>query len=328
LIVSETLLAEKTDTVYLYNGDRITGEIKRLEYGILFLKTDGLGTLNIEFDRIRTFYSKHQFIIQLENGLRFYGSLDTSNTPGYITLLVNEFRIPEPIEDIVEIYPVKNRFWKRLDGAIDLGYSYSKASTVSQLNFSGHIDYRVQKSFTKISGSSTITDQQDRDRIRNQDYSVSFWRFFKNRWFAGVFSGAQQNTELGTDYRFYGGLGSGRDLVHTNRNVLSGIIGFLVSTEKSQGDSIIQSVEGVMQLNYRLFKFNDPEIDVTSYFNYFPSITSAGRHRLEYQVKARIELFNDFYFGLTYYDNYDSKPLDPTAEKNDWGITTSIGYSW
>ena len=62
----------KTDTVYLYNGDRITGEIKRFEYGVLFFKTDGMGTLNIEFDRIRTFYSTHQFTIQTSSGLRFF----------------------------------------------------------------------------------------------------------------------------------------------------------------------------------------------------------------------------------------------------------------
>jgi hypothetical protein len=46
--------AQKNDTVYLYNGDRITGELKKFEYGLLFLKADVMQTVNIEFDRIRT----------------------------------------------------------------------------------------------------------------------------------------------------------------------------------------------------------------------------------------------------------------------------------
>jgi len=328
LIPLMSLAGPKTDTVYLYNGDRITGEIKRLEYGVLFLKTDGLGTLKIEFDRIKTFYSKDQFTIQIANGLRFFGSIDTSGTPGYVNLKVNTFTIPEPISELVEIYPVKNAFWKRLDGAVDLGYSYTKASTISQLNFSGNIDYRVQKSFTQVKASAILTDQQDRDRIRNQDYSLGYSHFFKNNWFATSFAGMQQNTELGTIYRYYGGLGFGNDLVHNNFNVLSGVIGLLVSTEKSESDSIIQSLEGVMQWNYRIFKFNNPEIDVTSYLNAFPSFTSVGRYRLEFQIKAMIEIFNDFYFGLTLWDNFDSKPVDKNAVTNDWGVTTSIGYSW
>ena len=134
---------------------------------------------------------------------------------------------------------------------------------------------------------------------------------------ATAFGGMQQNTELGTIYRYYGGLAVGKDFIHNNLNVLDGAIGLMVSTEKSQADSIIQSLEGVMQWKYRIFKFNNPDIDVTSYFNTFPSITSIGRIRLEFQVKAKIELFNDFYFGLTLWDNYDSKPLDATSETND-----------
>ncbi len=323
-----SLAGPKTDTVYLYNGDRITGEVKRFEYGVLFFKTDGMGTLNIEFDRIRTFYSSQQFTIQTSSGLRFFGSIDTSQTDGYVNLRVKSFTIPEPISAIVEIYPVKNAFWKRLDGYIDLGYSYTKASTISQFNFSGNVSYRVQKSFTNINGSSILTDQQDRERIRKQDYSLSYSRFFKKGWFAVAFVGAQQNTELGTDHRYYGGLGGGNDLVHNNLHALYGAVGLMVTTEKAQPDTIINSVEGVMQWNYRMYKFNDPDINISSGFNLYPSLTSIGRIRLEFSINAKIEIFNDFYFGLTFYDNFDSKPLDQTAATNDWGVTTSIGYSW
>ena len=82
----------KTDTVYLQNGDRITGEIKRFEYGILFFKTDAMGTLKIEFNDIRTFYSNEQYTIQIANGLRFFGSIDTSATNGYVVIKVGNFR--------------------------------------------------------------------------------------------------------------------------------------------------------------------------------------------------------------------------------------------
>ena len=318
----------KTDTVYLYNGDRITGEVKRFEYGVLFFKTDGMGTLNIEFDRIRTFYSTQQFTIQTASGLRFFGSIDTSHTDGYVNLKVKSLNIPVPISDIVEIYPVKNAFWKRLDGSVDLGYSYTKASTISQLNFSGNISYRVQKSYTEINGNSILTDQQDRDRIRKQDFSALYDHFFKKGWFAGTFAGAQQNTELGTIYRYYGGLGVGNDLVQNNLHVLSGVLGLMYTTEKAESDSIINSVEGVMQWKYKMFRFHNPDINISSAFNLYPSITSIGRFRLEYTLNAQIEIFNDFFFGLNFYDNYDSKPIDNTAATNDWGVTTSIGYSW
>ena len=43
--------AQKNDTVYLNNGDRLTGEFKKFEYGQLFLKTDAMQTIYIEFDK-------------------------------------------------------------------------------------------------------------------------------------------------------------------------------------------------------------------------------------------------------------------------------------
>ena len=47
------VFAQKTDIVILENGDRITGEIKRLEAGLLNFSTDTMGTVNIEWRFIR-----------------------------------------------------------------------------------------------------------------------------------------------------------------------------------------------------------------------------------------------------------------------------------
>ena len=320
--------SEKTDTVYLKNGDRITGEVKRLEYGILFLKTSGLGTINIEFDRIKTFYAKERFTVLLASGLRFFGTIDTSGKEGHVILRVNDFRIPEPISEIAELYPVKNAFWKRLDGSIDLGYSYTKASTVSQLDFSGSLEYRVEKAFTRLKVGFTMTDQQGMDRIRKQDYALSYRRIIRRKWFYAGAIGIQQNTELGVDYRYWGGPAIGNNLVNNNLHVLSGMAGLLIMTEGSIDDSITNSIEGLMQIDYRIFRFNKPDIDIRSSLSYYPSFTSWGRNRIEFDINAKLEIFHDFYFGLRLYDNYDSHPVDENAATNDWGITTSIGYSW
>ena len=329
VIIPQSLIASaKTDTVFLKNGDRLTGEVKRLEYGILFLKTSGLGTINIEFDRIRTFYTKERFTILLSSGLRFFGTIDTSGTEGYVVLKVNDFRIPEPIAEIVELYPVKRAFWKRLDGSIDLGYSYTKASHLSQLNFNGNMEYRMEKSFTQFSAGFILTDQKDMERIRKQDYTLSYQRIIRRKWFAAAAVGIQQNTELGVEQRYWGGPGIGNKIVNNNLHVLSGLVGLLVMTELSADASVINNVEGLLNLDYRIFKFNKPDIDVRSNLSFFPSFTTTGRYRMEYDLNAKLEIFHDFYFGVRIYDNYDSKPIDDAASNNDWGVTTSIGYSW
>src|SRR3954451_22183310 len=42
----------RTDIVTLANGDRITGEVRRLERGRLQFKTDDAGTLYLEWDKL------------------------------------------------------------------------------------------------------------------------------------------------------------------------------------------------------------------------------------------------------------------------------------
>ena len=47
-----TASAQKTDVVELRNGDRITCEIQKLARGKLTVKTDGIGTISIEWDDV------------------------------------------------------------------------------------------------------------------------------------------------------------------------------------------------------------------------------------------------------------------------------------
>ena len=45
-------LCQKTDTLFLVNGDRLVGEIKKLQYRLLSYKVDGMGTLQIEWPKV------------------------------------------------------------------------------------------------------------------------------------------------------------------------------------------------------------------------------------------------------------------------------------
>ena len=71
LLVCSPARAEKTDVVYLNNGDRITGEAKSLERGKLEFKTDHMGTVYIEWEDIAEIISTTGQSVELANGQRF-----------------------------------------------------------------------------------------------------------------------------------------------------------------------------------------------------------------------------------------------------------------
>jgi hypothetical protein len=74
---------------------------------------------------------------------------------------------------------------------------------------------------------------------------------------------------------------------------------------------------------------SDRKSDVTVNLDVIPVLTQAGRVRLEANVEGRHEFFKDFFFKATVFDSYDSKPpTGGTTNKNDFGVTTSVGWSF
>src|SRR4030095_15847044 len=65
----------RTDVVTLANGDRITGEIVRLERGRLQFKTDDAGTLYLEWDKLTSVVTTRLVEVVTTDGRTFLGSL-------------------------------------------------------------------------------------------------------------------------------------------------------------------------------------------------------------------------------------------------------------
>ncbi|MCF8369274.1 MAG: DUF481 domain-containing protein [Bacteroidales bacterium] len=320
--------ADKTDTVYLYNGDRITGEIKGFGYGIMDFNTDGMGTLNIEFKEIASFYSNAYFDIRLYNGFRYFGSFRKAEVPGFVNIVTSSDSILKPLVEIVEFLPIKRVFWKRIKGGVDIGYSFTKANSVSRLNFTGDVEYRYEKNYAGLHLSSNSTTQDNSNASSTQDYTLNINRFFTGKSFAGIYGGAQSSTEQGINLRLLLGGGIGSNLIYTNHHKLKATMGSLLTQEYSKDDSISRNVEGLLQLQYKIFKFTKPEVNVTTNFNLYPSFTTRNRYRVEYDLKAKLQIISDLYFSVSLYYMYDNKPLNAEASKDDYGLSTAIGYSF
>jgi hypothetical protein len=320
--------AQKNDTIYLYNGDRITGELKKFEYGLLFLKTDAMQTVNIEYDRITTLYSARHFEFRTTSGYRYFGTVMASTTPGTVNIITSTDTIPKPLWDIVQITSIKNRFFQKIDGSIDLGLSFTKASDVFQYSLMTSLTHRTANYATRFDLSSILTNQ-DSDISRNNDAGLNVTRYFPGKWFALVETRGQQNTELDLDYRISAGLGGGYDLVRSNAQRLYGLAGLLGNRERTIDSALVSvNLELLLSVQYKWFRYRQPKIDITSGFNLFPSLTTGGRVRFEYDLNAKVEILKDVFLSLTLYESYDNNPAAGNASKNDWGIITSLGYTF
>lgn len=320
---------QKTDIIILNNGDHITGEIKEMVYAKIRFKTDAMRTIYIEWDKVDFIESDKRFQIEMEDGSIWFSMLETvkDSSGNKLVIIVDSVSVSLVFLEIISIVPIKATFWDRIDASVDLGFNFTKASEVAQLNFSGDISYRTWRLLRTISISSLITSQTDTSAAQNHNLMLDVMRFLDNSWFFSGFMGLQKNTQLGIDLRLLAGGTYGNEVFHTNTAVL-GLSGGAQVTRELAEEGAQYSAEGVATIDFRKFEYNDPEIDLTSDLSFFPTLTPFGRYRIEFNIKLKWEIVSDLFWSLTFYDKYDSDPPPSSSTQNDFGITLSFGWSY
>lgn len=198
VIVQNKGYSQKTDTIYHINGNILTGEFKKMKYGIASYSMDGMGTINVEEVKINAIRSNKEFEIKMKNGLIYFGSFLPSDIDRKIYIIGPTGKDLIYLDDIVEIFPLKQNFWSRIDGNFSVGANFSKSSNVGTTSFSGNLDYRKRKSFIQLSWDNNNTFQADTLSANKSDIALEWQRLLKKYWSTGLIISASQNRELGT----------------------------------------------------------------------------------------------------------------------------------
>jgi hypothetical protein len=314
----------KTDLVYLTNGDRLTGEIKQLDRGILQLKTDGLSTVNIEWADVDSVNSVYHFRVEDRIGDKFIGSVFVRRDG--IMEIIGEGRVRTVHADsVVSMVQIDASIWEQLDGSVSLGFSYTKAQDQTQLTFGAWVQRRTTLRKTRLDLSSTVSRTAAAGKTVRYDASLDHQRLLRNVLFAQAVGTMQRNDELGLDLRSSVAVGMGANAIQSNRTLLVLAAGVSFNREWANDGTQSDNVEGVIGIEHAIFTYNFPKTDYSTEVAFYPSLTDWGRIRLDLDLRARREIVSNFYLELTYYESYDNRPPGG-GEKTDYGLT--FGLSW
>ncbi len=328
LSASPALPAPKTDVVVLRNGDRLTGEVEQLERGKLVFKTDDMGTLQIEWEKLQGVTAKAIFDVEMLDGRRYVGALQTTPVPGELRIVSSGGESVVRLLDVVAVYRIGATFWKRLDGSLDTGASYTRASKLFTLDVSATVVTRKPGFEISASGTTTVTSQPGVEDTSRSVLSLAYQRRFEGLWVALAKGQLERNKALGFDLRSSATLVGGRCLVQSPRDRLLAGVGVSLNREKPvEGDSTT-NVEATAALAYDRFAYDFPKVDVSIGAAAYASLTESGRYRFELQGQLKRELVRDFYATLRGYDSYDSRPPTEGAALNDYGVTFALGWSF
>lgn len=322
--------AAKTDLLQLTNGDVVTGEIKELDRGRLNYKTDFMETVSVEWDWITQLTSTHAFLVTTHEGDQYFGQLVASGQDRVLRVSFLEQFYDLPMDDVVRIRRIKRGFWDRIDFSVSLGFSYTKASAVTQLTADARIAYRDRKHYGELKANTILTDKggDEEDVKRRYDLHGTYQRTISGDFYGGGTLAGQRNDELGLKLRVLSGVHAGYRFVQTNSSLFATEVGANVNREySSDGQQKEYNVEAVLSGSFSLFFYETPKTDLKLDASLYPSLTASKRIRVEADASLRQEVIKDFFVELQYYESYDSLPPSGSTSKSDRGLVFKLSWS-
>jgi Protein of unknown function, DUF481 len=321
-------LAQKTDVIETTGGDRFTGEIKSYSEGRLLIAARDAGDVKIKWNRIVSIRSDKMFDVEISDGTHLLGSLAPSDPPGKFVVVGETGSVTLEFSAVVLLEPIYQDFWRRLDGSVDLGFTFQQANSFRQVNVNANSKYRTKKFQLTTTLSAFFGEQEGATASERGSLNFGYELFLKKRWFIGGIVGVERNLDLGLDRRFSVGAVAGRYLKQTNQSHLAILAGLVEINETPVDGDSRASTEALIGGEYKTFTYDFPEITLTSRLIVTPSLSQSGRVRIQADLGVRREIVADFFLSINLFDTYDSDPPTEGAESNDWGSVLSVGYKF
>jgi putative salt-induced outer membrane protein YdiY len=313
------------DVVITTTGDRLVGEIIRVEKDVLTLSTGySDADFKIEWDKVASIESSRQFLVETFDGKRLSGPLKMDpNAKGALQIAGASV----PLAQVSAVLPFERKFWSRFESTLDFGYSMTRSNSATQLSLASSLSYRDEHHYDVLFANVFRSSQDNAPDTQRWDLGNDFRRFLGSRWYVNTTQDFLNSEEQGLDLRTTIGGGGGRYLMRTPSQHLA-VGGGLAWTNENYSDATLptkDSAEAYLSTEFMTEKLKIT--DVITRFTYYPSLTIADRYRLAYRFDLDFNLPGDWYLRIGFFDNYDSKPPEGFS-RNDYGWSNAFGFKF
>jgi len=329
-LASALVHAQDDDVVVIANEGRLIGEIKTLDRGKLRFKTDATDTIQIDWTHVISLVSEQSFLVTLSDGRQLFGTWSESGTDAVLRLNLEETSIDLPLLLITRMTPIEGRLVDRIDMSVDLGYNATKANAVTQTDFSYAFSYRSEERLISLNVDASRSASASQPNSLRMNNTIGYRRFVGDRrWDPQGFGAIERNDQLGLDRRVTVGGGMSRWLTDTNSRRIN-YTGGVVFTRENEAEALESddSLEAVAALSLDWFRYDNPELDVAMRLTLFQRLSRESRTRGNLDVDLRWELINDFFWGFSLYYSFNTEPTGVDTSREDYGIVTSVGWSF
>lgn len=331
LSMSSTLVfgqaAAHADVIITMSGDKITGEIKKMEHGVISIDPDyGNNIFELEWDQIERIESQEMFVIETSSGARMSGKIrvDSASPRNFVIQTESGTTASVKRSQIVRLQPLQPDFWSRLSGGVDVGGSVTKAAGSRQLNVGSRLTYLARRWQLANSFDWNYTALSER-RTNRGELDSEYLHLVGQQWFAGLSANFLKSDELELKLRSTLSPGAGRYLTRTNDRYWSVSGGLQWIREQYQDPLQLSQHSGEAWASTELNLFDFDDLALMFRLKASPSFTERDRVRVDFRSDLKYDLPKDFYFRIGLSDNFDSRPRGDSP-RNDYVF--SFGFGW
>jgi hypothetical protein len=328
MLLALPAFAKYDDVIFLKNGDRLSGDVKELSQDMLRYKTDSMGTLYVRWEDIQSIETEKFLRIELKSGRRLVGTLARADAPEQLVIATRKQNERRYFDEVVAFVPLKlQRDWiDRIEGGVKFGLNGTKGSNTVQWNLGANALYRGEDWEISSRWDSIVTNRSDDTSTERINFINSYRKLLTNRWFWTALLGYERNDELGIDNRYSGGGGVGRFLIRSNSFELLFSSGLIASRE-FRIDEVNTQLDAYLSGSIAWFRHRFPKTNIRTEVSVLPSLTESGRVRSNWDISVAREIIEDLNLDLSVYYTTDNQ-APSEAGKDDWGIVTSIEYTF
>jgi hypothetical protein len=331
LLTTPLFARESTDVVVMKNGDHLTGKIKGLNAGVLYVSMEYiLGTSQLQWSKVAHLESKQLFLVKTADGSVYTGTLNTADISGGRPVEIEvaetsgqKVQIDGP--RVVTMEVTSTKFFQRFNGTINTGITHSKGNQATQYNLTSQVTYPRARWAAAASYSSTLSASTGTTASARNQLDLDAFRLLRwNNWFYEGLGTLLQSSEQGISRQTTGGAGVGRYLKNTNLARVSVLAGFVGQNTVYQQNIGPQNLAfGLIGANLQFFRFNKTNADVTTAL--LPAISQPGRVKFSTNATYYLKLTGNLSWNFSFYGNWDSRPPG-SLSGSDYG--SNSGLSW
>ena len=321
LLVSQLACA---DVLVLKNGDRITGDIKRIWDDEVSIEPEYSDEFDVDLAVVERIESERQLEIELKDGRELVGLLSGLDADGNQTISTESETVAVPLAEFYELVEPEEDFeW---ESNVDLSAALNEGNTES-FNTRLRADSTVRFSDHRHIGEITFyreeligvqTQEQD---LFQYDYN---W-MFRDPWFFSTKLSYERNPIIELEKRVILSLGVGRDIWDSPRRRLSVQLGVGAQSEELGIESEHNEVL-TWSLRYEQDFFKG---DLELYHNHSITENLSGRDNTSFKSTTglRYEITDLLYGNLSVDYDYESDPVEP-AVSEDLALLVGLGMEF